>query len=609
MTPLDANRFDAIDIMALLGLLVLVIAVNNLAKRQAWPIPEAILTMAVGMIAGSLITLLPEGCFSTFRKLDQAAAMQFLAVWLAPIIFAEGYSMKTTDFFANITRILAHAFVGTAVSSFVVAAVVFYLPPVIGVTADFQLSFTESLTFGALISATDPVTTLAIFKDQRLADLGLGHLYYSVLGESVLNDAVGITLFASFSKLVMRGQASLSGSDMMAIAIEFTWTFAGSMLIGGAVGLAIPLILKSTSIGGSATLRTAGNASTASRSDHCQPTLEHDAEEQEMHINVPELGVMLVLAMLPYLLAEAFDLSGIVAIMFAGMTARYYAHHNLTVETRLVFLPIVELIAQLCETYVFIILGLGVFLFQGHYSGPLVLAAVVGCLVGRAAHVYPLSSAVNRFSNSEPFQKNEQHLLWFAGLRGAIAFICAFSFPETASSRHRYSVICTTIVIVGSSTVLMGWTTRPVMRFLGIQGRSPAPGVAVEDRIGLRPSCPRFSHRRMLSAEAQATMENPIQRAAYSHRRQRSAPHAAHLLDINEKPNRAATYSQSSSPGLSSMFKRMDYGLRRFVSTEDAIISHNKDMLGKQSRRGPAMLGQEARLTAPMLQADKFSNV
>jgi len=44
-----------------------------------------------------------------------------------------------------------------------------------------------------LISATDPVTTLAIFKEQNLVEIGLGHLYYTVLGESILNDAVGIT--------------------------------------------------------------------------------------------------------------------------------------------------------------------------------------------------------------------------------------------------------------------------------------------------------------------------------------------------------------------------------------------------------------------------------
>merc|ERR550532_357125 len=226
-----------------------------------------------------------------------------------------------------------------------------------------------------------------------------------------------------------------------------------------------------------------------------------------------------------------------------------------------------------------------------------------GCLIGRAMHVYPFSWTINRCTNAIPLQRNEQHLLWFAGLRGAIAFICAFSFPETASSQHRYPVICTTIVIVGTSTVLMGWTTKPVMRFLGIQGRLPTPGVTVGDGAGPSPSRPRFSHRRMLSAEAQAIMENPIQRSAYSHRRQRSAPDGGQVLDVHDKPSNPETGSQSTFACLCSVWRIVDSWLRRLVSTEHAIISHNKDMLGKQSKQGPALLGRESHLTIPMLQA------
>merc|ERR550539_714531 len=109
-------------------------------------------------------------------------------------------------------RILSHAFLGTLLSTIVVAVGVFYVSPLIGVP--LHITFAECLTFGALISATDPVTTLAIFKEQRMAENGLGHLYYSVLGESILNDAVGITLYSSFSKLVLQDQSSITGNDI-----------------------------------------------------------------------------------------------------------------------------------------------------------------------------------------------------------------------------------------------------------------------------------------------------------------------------------------------------------------------------------------------------------
>merc|ERR1719193_1572933 len=170
-----------------------------------------------------------------------------------------------------------------------------------------------------MISATDPVTTLAIFKEQRLAERRLGHLYYSVLGESVLNDAVGITLFSSFSQQVLQHKTSLGAADVAEICAEFAWTFLGSMVVGGLMGLAMPLVLKLARLEARAGLVTLSDGHYGT--DFAQDNGEES--EEELQFNVPEIGVALVLAMSPYLMAEAFDLSGIVAIMFSGMTAKW----------------------------------------------------------------------------------------------------------------------------------------------------------------------------------------------------------------------------------------------------------------------------------------------
>jgi len=480
--------------------------------------------------------------------------------------------MKTREFFDNITRILVHAFLGTALSAVVVAYVVLYLTPLLG--GSNGMNFAECLTFGAMISATDPVTTLAIFKEQRLAENGLAHLYISVLGESVLNDAVGITLFASFSRLVMLEKSSVSLGDTMEICGEFAWTFAGSMLIGGFMGLVMPLVLKYTPFGNDlANSESADSASTLPDAD------SEASDADELHLNVPELGVAFVLALLPYLMAEALDLSGIVAIMFAGMTARYYAHNNMTKETRAVFLPLVDLVAQLCETYVFIILGLGVFLVPGRYSLPLITATIVGCLLGRAAHVYPGSWAVNRASRSERLTANEQHMLWFAGLRGAIAFICAFSFPETATAKHRYAVIQTTIVIVGASLVVLGWSTEPVMRLLNLR-RPPAC------TDGSRSSPESSKHRRMASDEPQGACSR------FAHRRMTSAPAPAPLPEADEEG--PGWLGQTGNDAVRSM----DSCLRRLLMTRDAIVTQNMALIKKPGSKR----GSQDRLRDPLLQ-------
>jgi NhaP-type Na+/H+ or K+/H+ antiporter len=535
-----------------LGLLTLVIALNTMVKKRGWPVPPAILTMGVSVAVGALSTLLPEPAVRGFRRLDEVAAMQFLTVWLAPIIFAEGYAMRTKQFFDNIVRIVAHAFVGTTVSAVVVAFCVRYVPAMLG-SAD-QFSLGECLAFGALISATDPVTTLAIFKEQRMAENGLGHLYYTVLGESVLNDAVGIVLFTMFSKLVTDDKEIIGVGDVAEIATEFTMTFVGSMIIGLSLGCLMPLVLKYTPLAHKSSKPSLGSPDEAGT----KGILDDDSDdEDELEFNIPEIGVALVLGMIPYLLAEACDLSGIVAIMFAGMVARYYAHHNLTRETRQIFLPTVELVAQLCETYVFIILGLGTFLFEGEYSLPLILAAVLGCLLGRAAHVYPLSAAVNCCSKSERLLQNEQHMVCFAGLRGAIAFICAFSFPETSHLQHRYDVIRTTTVIVGFSLLGMGWPTSAMMRWLDIKPQEAPPQCfIVPPSAGSGPRTPRFSHRR-------ARSDTPF---------------------LQDTEGEQCQSPKGGGGGVVGCFRRLDFSLRRFLMTKDAIYEVNHARFRRLSR-------------------------
>ncbi len=124
------------------------------------------------------------------NEIDQKATFDpeiFFNVLLPPIIFHAGYSMKKRFFFRNIGSILALAFVGTVVSTFVVGGVMYGVATVF---PHLKFSLLDSLHFGALISATDPVTVLAIFNDLSV-DV---NLYALVFGESVLNDAVAIVL-------------------------------------------------------------------------------------------------------------------------------------------------------------------------------------------------------------------------------------------------------------------------------------------------------------------------------------------------------------------------------------------------------------------------------
>lgn len=85
----------------------------------------------------------------------------FFYVLLPPIIFHAGYSMRKKQFFDNLGAIMAFALIGTTISSFVIAIIMYgfaqFMP-------SMEIRFMDTLYFGAIISATDPVTVLSIFQ-------------------------------------------------------------------------------------------------------------------------------------------------------------------------------------------------------------------------------------------------------------------------------------------------------------------------------------------------------------------------------------------------------------------------------------------------------------
>jgi hypothetical protein len=289
-----------------------------------------------------------------------------------------------------------------------------------------------------------------------MVEKGLGHLYYGVLGESIINDAVGIVVFSGFADFV-REDLELDAAGIGAMLGKFCITFFGSMLLGIAFGLITAVVLKLGRLGES-------------------------GEADHFHFNIPEIGTMLIMAYMPFLVATAIPpLSGIVAILFAGVSARHYAHYNLTVVTRDAFIPFAELLAALSEIYVFILLGMGAFVLQTQwYNASLLLWTILACLVGRAAHVYPLGCLVNCMSRSTKFTVKEMHVQWCAGLRGAVAFMCSLAFPGP----NRGYVIATTIIVTFLSMVLLGWPTPCILQALKIQGRERTDPLADKLELG-----------------------------------------------------------------------------------------------------------------------------
>ena len=88
------------------------------------------------------------------------------------------------------------------------------------------------MMFGSLLSATDPVATLALFQELNVDP----QLYSLVFGESVINDAVSIVLYRTVETFV-EIPVSINAGTCFLIILYFLMISVGSIFIGVAVAL------------------------------------------------------------------------------------------------------------------------------------------------------------------------------------------------------------------------------------------------------------------------------------------------------------------------------------------------------------------------------------
>lgn len=231
-------------------------------------LPESVVIVFLGALIGMIINLMSIKNIANWRKEEAFSPTAFFLVLLPPIIFESGYNLHKGNFFQNIGSILLFAIVGTAISAFVIGAGIYLLGLAQVV---YKLSFVESFAFGSLISAVDPVATVAIFHALDVDPV----LNMLVFGESILNDAIAIVLTTavldSNDPIMSTGEAILSAIN------RFWLMFFASAGIGVLFALVSALLLKHVDL-------------------RKNPSLE--------------FGMMLVFTYAPYALAEGIHLSG-----------------------------------------------------------------------------------------------------------------------------------------------------------------------------------------------------------------------------------------------------------------------------------------------------------
>eukprot|EP00071_Canis_lupus_P019497 XP_013967221.1 LOW QUALITY PROTEIN: sodium/hydrogen exchanger 6 [Canis lupus familiaris] len=375
----------------------------------------------------------------------------FFNILLPPIIFYAGYSLKRRHFFRNLGSILAYAFLGTAISCFVIGSIMYGCVTLMKVTGQLagDFYFTDCLLFGAIVSATDPVTVLAIFHELQV-DV---ELYALLFGESVLNDAVAIVLSSSIVAYQPAGDNShtFDVTAMFKSIGIFLGIFSGSFAMGAATGVVTALVTKFTKL---------------------------------REFQLLETGLFFLMSWSTFLLAEAWGFTGVVAVLFCGITQAHYTYNNLSTESQHRTKQLFELLNFLAENFIFSYMGLTLFTFQNHVFNPtFVVGAFIAIFLGRAANIYPLSLLLNLGRRSK-IGSNFQHMMMFAGLRGAMAFALAIRDTATYARQMMFS---TTLLIVFFTVWVFGGGTTAMLSCLHIRYCARLWGYRDELRHGLYP--------------------------------------------------------------------------------------------------------------------------
>jgi CPA1 family monovalent cation:H+ antiporter len=340
---------------------------------------------------------------------------------LPPLLFEAGLCIHWDELRRDALPVLTLATLGVVISAIVVA---------IGTASLLGWPFSSAVVFGVLIAATDPVAVIAMFKDTGLK----GRLRLLVESESLLNDGVAAVLFA----LVLASAQAASGETTTALQV------AQALVVTAGGGTLVGLVC------GAAAIALAGQ------------TRDH----------LVETALTVIVAYGSFLLAEQLHVSGVLATVAAGLLMGNFGMLNAreqnasAFENREFVMAFWEFAAFIANSLIFLLIGVTVagIPFTGLGTAALAIIVVL-VLLGRALSVYPLCLVFVRSRWAIPIPA--QHILWWGGLRGALALALALVLPPSLPLRNE--IVIATFGVVVFSVVVQGLTMSPFLKILGLR--------------------------------------------------------------------------------------------------------------------------------------------
>ncbi len=333
-----------------------------------------------------------------------------MGIFVPPLLFEASFHIRFDDLKRDFGLITMLAIPGVIITTGLVGMAVW------GGTG---MAITTALVFGALIAATDPVAVVALFKQ-----LGVPKRLQILLeGESLFNDGTAVVMFGLMLGITIEGEFVLTES-----LVSFVKIAGGGVLVGSFLGFI--------------------------------------AAHSVRRISDPlvETAITIILAFSSFLLAEQFHLSGVLAVVMAGLVSGNVGPRGMSATTRVVVNNFWELIVFLANSVLFLIIGLSIDIgvLVGNWQA--IIVAIVAILGARVVSIYGFSYFV------KDMPKKWNHILYWGGLRGAIVLALALSIPLGFPERDR--LLAMTFGVVLFTLLVQGVTMDMLVKKTGIIERT-----------------------------------------------------------------------------------------------------------------------------------------
>ena len=387
--------------------LMLIASVVAIIARRFRAVPYALALVITGLILGA------PGWFPTVRLQPHI----LFTVFLPPLLFESAIQLDA-DALRREWRSIARLALGvTVVSTFVIGPLAAWW---------LHLPLSVALVFGALISATDPISVIAVLRELHAS----ARLTLLMETEALFNDGVAVVLFTVLVAAATGGGGSHQGpiSTFLGGVGLVLWNGVGGALVGAAIGLV------------------------ASRTVH------------HVDDHLVEITLTTIVAWGSYLAADALHVSGVLAVITGGLLVGNYGKTGMSAATRAAVGGFWEYAAFVVNSVVFLLVGIEEARAGLLHSLPFALTAALTVLVGRLA-VYPISFLAGKLHGErDTIPGSFQHVLVWGGLRGALSMALALGLAPDFPFRAQ--IVTATFGTVLFSLLVQGLTIGPLLRRL-----------------------------------------------------------------------------------------------------------------------------------------------